>query len=97
MEEGQTELVWLWLDTEKFGCGRRLFHATIARKWCHLVLVATGETGKLPVAEYERTKMQTYQGAKPIKQDKARKLLRRNAAAFGTDTIAVKEALEALK
>lgn len=94
MEEGQTvECVWLWLDTERFGCGRRQFIATRGRKWVHVVLISTGETGKLTFDDYARAK----QPGPAINPTRARKRLRRNAATFGTETIAVKEALEALK
>jgi hypothetical protein len=89
----RAEVVWLWLDHAKFGCGRRQFAATRGRKWVHLILIGTGEHATISIADFERGKVTTQ----PINTDKARRRLRRNAKEFGNETNFVKDALDALR
>lgn len=88
------EVANLWLDHDKFGCGWRDYVAMPGRKWVRLVLVATGESARIPISEYERAK----RGSKPWPRSSVARRLRRNAKTFGNDkAAAVKDALAGLR
>jgi hypothetical protein len=95
-EAPRAQVVWLWLDHPRFGCGRRQYIAQCGRKWVQLTLVATGEGAQISIAEFEQAARFTWQGKKPTSPEKARRRLRANAKVFGEETNRTKDALEAL-
>jgi hypothetical protein len=92
----QANVVCLYLDSAKFGCGWRDYVAVIGRKWVRLVLVATGESGKITITEYNAAMASNRPGA--YKPKYVAKRLRKNAKRFGNnESAAVKEALSCLR
>lgn len=88
------QIVQLYLDHERFGCGWRNYVAIEGRKWVRVVLIATGESARISIADYRKA----YVATKPWSAASIRKRLRRNARTYGNDkSPAVKEALALLQ
>lgn len=89
----RAQVVWLWIDHPKCGCGSRRWVAIEGRKWVQLVMTATGEHIRIGLEEFRRFK-------RPDLTADHRRIatrLKRNAATFGNETVAVKEAIAALR
>ena len=96
----RAEILWLWLDHVKFGCGWRHYVAVPGRKWVYLTLIATGEHTKIAMAEFEKAKRVTLSAKLRVNSAnpaKVAKRLRRNAKTYGIESAAVKDALKALR
>ncbi len=74
------QIVCLWLDHEKFGCGWRDYIALEGRKRARLIMLSTGESAKLSMEKY----MRALKYARPVaRQTQAARRLRREAKLYG--------------
>lgn len=83
-----------WIDHPRIGCGFREFVvAKIGPKWVHLITAATGEHIEITRSEYDSLKPTELR----YRPGRLASRLRRNAEAFGQDTLLLKGALADLR
>lgn len=89
-------LTRLYLDHQQFGCGYRDYVALPGRIWVRLVLIATGESTRIGMAEY-RAALATARTISRGERSRAARRLRKNARTFGHHGAVVTDALTALR